>query len=157
MKFLYPGRRHTTSIHNTSFQFASAFPISGKHIGSCFFFLIRYPMEHIKLIADRDAPSFSSPSQGNKNNYVYEVFINHRNTDVKKTLTNHISYVSTLFNPSSKPYPFLALLCLVHLKIFVSAHLDHFDLKLLVGQLKVPVTLLLACKAQTLLRTQKPI
>jgi hypothetical protein len=116
-----------------------------------------YPMAHINFTTDRDAPFFASPSQGNKNIYVYEVFINHHGTDVKKTLANHISYVCTLFNPSLKPYHFLALLFLVHLNISVSAHLDHFYLQLLVGQLKVPVTLLLACKAQTLLRTHKPI
>jgi len=48
-------------------------------------------MAHVNLTADRDAPSFSpTPSQGNTNSYVYDVFINHRGTDVKKTLASHI-------------------------------------------------------------------
>jgi len=42
-------------------------------------------------MAHRDAPSFSTtPSQGNNNSYVYDVFINHSGTDVKKTIANHI-------------------------------------------------------------------
>jgi len=48
-------------------------------------------MAHVNLTADRDAPSFSpTPSQGNTNSYVYDVFINHCDSDVKKTLASHI-------------------------------------------------------------------
>jgi hypothetical protein len=39
---------------------------------------------------DRDATSSASPSHGNPNSYVYDVFLNHRGPDVKKTLASHI-------------------------------------------------------------------
>jgi hypothetical protein len=53
-------------------------------------------MTHINLTTNRDAPFFASPSQGNKNIYVYEVLKNHRSVDIKKTRANDISYLCTL-------------------------------------------------------------
>jgi hypothetical protein len=47
-------------------------------------------MANVNLTPDRDATSSASPSHGNPNSYVYDVFLNHRGPDVKKTLASHI-------------------------------------------------------------------
>jgi len=53
-------------------------------------------MANVNLTRDRDATSFASsstsPSHGNPNSHVYDVFINHRGSDVKNTLASHIYY-----------------------------------------------------------------